>query len=313
MITHQHPLTGRSPAAPATTAAPSRNASEQLQQALERELADLPPLPLVANRLVQALENTETAVSDLSRLIGMDQGIAAKVLRLVNSSYYGFPRQVTTLGHAVVVLGFNTVRNLALALAAFDKFPLSRHSPIEPTAFWEHGLAVAICAQLLAKRKRLPVKVVEEAFLAGLLHDIGKLFLCQHFPNSYRAAIEEAWAQKTRISIAEQRHCGAAHTLVGKHIAERWNLPPGLTTTLWRHHDPARAQVGFEVCALVNAADALVRASRIGFVGDPLPPTFAPEVTDWLQVDAGALSEVQAELKTRVQEAREFLHVAAGR
>ncbi len=290
----------------------ARNASDQLHQVLDRELTDLPPLPLVANRLVMALGNTETAVSDLARLIGMDQSIAAKVLRLVNSSYYGFPRQVTTLGHAIVILGFNTVRNLALAIAAFDKFPLSRHSPVDPTKFWEHGLGVAICAQVLAKRKNLPAKVGEEAFLAGLLHDVGKLFLCQHFPNSYRAAIEAAWEEKCRISVAEQTYCGATHSLVGKRIAEKWNLPATLAATIRHHHDPVQAQTCFEVTALVNASDALVRAARIGFVGDPLPPAFAPEVAAYLQVDAKMLAEVQEEIKAKVQDARDFLQVAAG-
>jgi putative nucleotidyltransferase with HDIG domain len=299
-------MTTITPSAPA-----ARSAADQLQQALERELADLPPLPLVATRLVEALGNTETAVSDLSRLIGMDQAIAAKVLRLVNSSYYGFPRQVTTISQAVVVLGFNTVRNLALAIAAFDKFGLSRHAPLDATKFWEHAVAVAVGSQVLAKRKKLPVKAVEEAFLAGLLHDIGKLFLCQHFPNSYRAALEDAWASKTRISVCEQRHCGETHATVGKRIGERWNLPPGLVATIWRHHEPARAETNFEPTALVNAADALTRATRIGFVGDPLPPTFAPEVTAWLQVDAKMLAEVQQELKSRFEDAREFLQIAA--
>lgn len=287
-------------------------AADALQHALERELADLPPLPLVAGRLVSALGDTETAVADLARLIGMDQGIAAKVLRLVNSSYYGFARQVTTLGQAVVILGFNTVRNLALAIATFDKFTLPQQSPLDPTQFWEHALAVAVCAQTLAQRKNLPAKIGEEAFLAGLLHDIGKMFLCQHFPNSYRAALETAWEEQCRISVAEQRHCGAAHTQVGKRIAEKWNLPPALAVAIGRHHEPAKAQTCWEIAALVNAGDALARATRLGFVGDPLPPVLAPEVITWLRPDAALLSDVQAEMKSKVQQAREFLQVAAG-
>ncbi len=286
---------------------------DELQIVLERELMDLPPLPLVASRLVEALGDTETAVSDLSRLIGMDQGIAAKVLRLVNSSYYGFARQVTTLGHAIVILGFNTVRNLALAVATLENFPISKQAPIDLNHFWEHSIGVAVCAQIMARRKRLPVKVVEEAFLAGLLHDIGKMFLCQHFPENYRAALEDAWAEKVPISVTEERHCGAAHTLVGRRIAERWNLPPALVMTISLHHNVAQAQSNFEMVAVVNAADALTRATKIGFVGDPLPPTLSPEVVSWLQADAKMLQEVQEELKTRVQEAREFLKLATGK
>lgn len=291
-------------------AAPAAN---ELMIVLERELTDLPPLPLVASRLLQALGDTESAVNDLSRLISMDPGIATKVLRLVNSSYYGFPRQVTTISHAVVILGFNTVRNLALAIAAFDNLPLGRNAPIDSDAFWEHSIGVAVCAQVLAQRKKLPVKVAEEAFLAGLLHDIGKLFLCQHFPNQYRAALDEAWRQKVRISPLEQHYCGAEHTFVGKRIAERWNLPPALVTTVWCHHNVDRCPDYFDMAALVSASDALIRALKIGFIGDPLPPSMAPEVAAWLAVDAKALGEIQEELQEKIASARDFLQLAGKR
>lgn len=287
------------------------SASDQLHQVLGRDVADLPPLPFVAHRLAMALESTETTISDLAYLIGMDQSIAAKVLRLVNSSYYGFPRQVTTLSHAVAILGFNTVRNIALATGASDNLALPRHSPVDATKFWEHAIGVAIGAQLLAKRKNLPAKVGEEAFLAGLLHDVGKLFLCQHFPHRYRTAIRSAWEEKCRISVAEQTHCGATHSLVGKRIAEKWNLPATLAATIRHHHNPVQAETCFEVTALVNAGDVLVRAARVGFIGDPLPPAFAPEVAPYLQMDAKMLAEVQEDLLAKVQEAREFLHIAA--
>lgn len=291
----------------------TQSASEQLAAVLEREMADLPPLPAVATRLLDALGNTESVMADLTRLISMDQSIAAKVLRLVNSSYYGFPRQVTTVGHAVVILGFNTVRNMVLAIASFDKFYLGRSPVIDPDRFWEHSIGVAVCAQILAQKKRLPVKVTEEAFLAGLLHDIGKLFLCQHFPEQYRAALSEAWRQKARISLMEQRCCGAAHTVVGRRIAERWNLPPSLVSTIGRHHDPAQATDYFDMAALVHASDALTRAGRIGFIGDPLPPKLTTEAVSWLAMDAKTLQEVQNELRGKVADAREFLQVATGR
>ena len=288
------------------------SASSQLQVVLERELADLPPLPLVAARLVRALGDTESAVSELARLIAMDQGIAAKVLRLVNSPYYGFSRQVTTISHAVVILGFNTVRNLVLAIAAFDKIPVGKDSPVEANAFWEHSIGVAACLQILARRKRLPVKVAEEAFLSGLLHDVGKLFLCQHFPDHYRGALEEAWAQKARISVTEQQRYGAPHTIVGKRIAERWNLPPALVTTVWRHHNLAQCPDHYDMVALVSASDALTRAAKIGFIGDPLPPSLTPDVAAWLGINAKMLAEVQEELRAKVADAREFLKMATG-
>lgn len=299
---------------PSTVIPPSPGTSaEHLLAVLERELADLPPLSAVAMRLMETLGNSEAAIADLAELIAMDQGIAAKVLRLVNSSYYGFPRQVTTISHAIVILGFNTVRNLVLAIAAFDKFDVGKDAPIDPEKFWEHSIGVAVCSQILARRKRLGSRIAEEAFLGGLLHDIGKLFLCQHFPSAYRSALEDAWRQRVRIAVSEQRLCGATHTLVGKRIAERWNLPPALVASIWRHHDPPTGSPHFDMVALVSVSDAITRASKMGFIGDPLAPTLSPEVTKWLSLDGAALKEVQTELREKVDDAREFLRMATGK
>lgn len=294
-------------------ATPPRGTPDDVAVSLGRDLADLPPLPLVASRLMEALGDTESSLSDLSRLISMDQAVATKVLRLVNSSYYGFPRQVTTVGHAVIILGFSTVRNLTLAIAAFDQFALGHDSPIDPLAFWEHCFGVAVCCQLLARRKRLPVKVGEEAFLGGLLHDMGKLFFCQHVPAQYRTVLEDAWQKMVPVSAAEQEHLGVAHTTVGQRIGERWNLPPALVATVRWHHDAAPCVDHFEMVALVSAADVLTRTAKIGFVGDPLPPTLSPEVASWLAMDTWTLQEVQEELRTKVIDAHDFLHAIASK
>jgi len=128
----------------------------------------------------------------------------------------------------------------------------------------------------------------------------------------YQAAMEDAWRQKFRISVAEQQHCGLAHTMVGRKIIEKWNLPSTLVTTTGRHHNVTQSCDHFELVALVSASDALTRATKIGFVGDPLPPTLPPEVAAWLAVDATMLKEVQEELRARVADAREFLQMATG-
>lgn len=180
---------------------------------------------------------------------------------------------------------------------------------IDHGAFWEHCIGVTLGAQLIARRKRLPAKTVEEAFLAGLLHDIGKLFLCQHFPLLYEAALGEAWQARVPISVTERKHCGAAHTLIGKRIAERWNLPPVLVACIWRYHDPWPSADHFEMTALVSAGDAIARAGGIGFAGDLLPAALEPPVLAWLALDARALQSIEEELREKVAEAREFLQV----
>src|SRR5437764_5120821 len=114
------------------------------QQTLEKKLADLPPLPAVVTRIMQTINSPTTSADELSRLISLDQGLSSKILRIVNSAYYGFPKRISTITHAVVILGFNTVRNLVLGVSAFGMLPQKASaSGLNRTKFWEHSVAVA--------------------------------------------------------------------------------------------------------------------------------------------------------------------------
>src|SRR6266496_2954408 len=113
------------------------------QQTLEKKLADLPPLPAVVTRIMQTISNPSTGADELSRLISLDQGLSSKILRIVNSAYYGFPKRISTITHAVVILGFNTVRNLVLGVSAFGMLPQKgTTSGLNRSQFWEHSVAV---------------------------------------------------------------------------------------------------------------------------------------------------------------------------
>src|SRR6478672_2637103 len=133
------------------------------QQTLEKKLADLPPLPAVVTRIMQTVNNPDTSAEDLNKLISMDQGLSSKVLRLVNSSYYGFPRRISTITHAVVILGFNTVRNLTTSLGVFNAFDAcGQQTALDRDKFWAHSLGTAVAAGVIARRKNIPAKSVEE-------------------------------------------------------------------------------------------------------------------------------------------------------
>src|SRR2546421_2324499 len=126
------------------------------QQTLEKKLADLPPLPAVVTRIMQTINNPMTGADELSRLIALDQGLSSKVLRIVNSSYYGFPKRISTITHAVVILGFNTVRNLVLGVSAFGLLgQKSMPYGLNRSKFWEHSIATAVGGGVVARR-RLP-------------------------------------------------------------------------------------------------------------------------------------------------------------
>lgn len=286
---------------------------ERLLRIIEDELQDLPPLPAVVVRVMQTINDPTTSASDLNRLISSDQAIASKVLRLVNSSYYGFPRRITTITHAVVILGFNTVRNLVTSLGVFNSFDGDgTPTALDRNAFWAHSIGTAVAASVIAKRKAIPTKLAEEVFVGGLLHDIGKLFLDQYFPDQYAISIKLARAAKISIWDSEKTALGVGHALVGKRIAEKWNLPPSLTSMVTLHHQPAFAKDHFEITAIVHAADRIAHKLKLGFAGDDLVPTLAPEVQQWLALPPATWESIEAETMQKFEDAKEFMKMATG-
>ena len=286
---------------------------ERLLRIIEDELQDLPPLPAVVVRVMQTVNDPKTSASDLNRLISADQALASKVLRLVNSSYYGFPRKIATITNAVVILGFNTVRNLATSLGVFNAFDArGQKTALDRDAFWAHSMGVAAAAGVIAHRKGIGAKSVEEVFIGGLLHDIGKLFLDQYFPDQYAIAIKLAAAAKISVWEAEKTALGVGHALVGKRIAEKWNLPPSLTTMITLHHQPAFAKEHFEMVAIVHAADHLARKLALGSGGDEMVPPLAPEVQQWLALPPPVWATLEQEACQKFKEAQEFMKVTAG-
>ena len=284
---------------------------ERLLRIIEDELQDLPPLPAVVTRVMQTINDPTTSAADLNRLILGDPALASKVLRLVNSSYYGFPRRISTITHAVVILGFNTVRNLTTSLGVFTAFdPGGQATALDRDKFWAHSLGVAVAAGVVARRKNIPAKAVEEVFVGGLLHDIGKLFLDQYFPDQYAIALKLAAAAKISVWDAEKTALGVGHALVGKRVAEKWNLPPSLTSMIMLHHQPAFSKEHFEITAAVQAADMVARKLGLGSGGDALVPALSPEVQQWLSLSAPVWEAIEAETRQRFEGAKEFLTVS---
>jgi putative nucleotidyltransferase with HDIG domain len=297
-----------------TTAAELKIKQERLISIIEDELQDLPSLPAVVVRVMQSLNSPKTSASDLNQIISSDQALASKLLRLVNSPYYGFPRRITTITHAVVILGQNTVRNLTLSLGVCGAFNGNgSHQSLDREKFWAHSVGCAIAAQSIAKRRRLSVKQTEEVFVGGLLHDLGKLFLDQYFPDQYVITLKLARQANISIWEAEKAALGIGHIVVGKRIAERWALPPSLVAMIAMHHQPPYARDFTEQVWTVHAADYVVRKLQIGNSGDNVTPQIAPEVSKWLGFDQAAWQKIDSETADRFKESEDFLRMATGR
>lgn len=282
------------------------------QQTLEKKLADLPPLPAVVTRIMETINSPDTSAEDLNKLIVMDQGLSSKILRIVNSAYYGFPKRISTITHAVVILGFNTVRNLVLGVSAFGLLAQkSMPYGLNRTKFWEHSVATAVAGSVLAKKRLGRTRSApEEAFVGGLLHDLGALFLDSYFPVQYAVGMAFAAREQKTSREAEMMVLGIDHVTVGRRIAEFWNFPPHIAAMMGGHHDPERYKEFYDLVAIIHAADWL--AWQCGYVASEhtQPPELAPDVTEWLGFTDEDWDWAKRELETQVQACEELLRIA---
>lgn len=289
-------------AAPVSGSIDTRRLEEAIRESLDR----LPPMPAVIQRVMELTNDPNCTAQELQKVIGMDEVLSSKVLRLVNSARYGFPRRITTLSHAVILLGFETIRNLALGVATVRL--LLRHSansPVNRQRFWEHSLQTGLAASALAKHLRKDLITREEMFLAGLLHDLGILFLSQVFPEEYRAVMGHCGSLEETYSL-EQEILGITHGEVGAMMAERWNLPPVFVEVMQHHHAPTEQLRFYCHVSAVYLGDLL--SHSIGESHDQIPE-LPLHIQQAFHLDEEAWQWCRREVEMQMDVARDFVHI----
>lgn len=204
---------------------------------LLNRIDELPPLPAVAARVMGMADDDKTSALDLAQVLSTDQALTAKLIKISNSAYYGFARKVSTVREAVVVLGFKQVRQVAVGASVLNSFKKTSVSDdvFDLDLFWGHSIAVAVAAEGIAKKTRACRP--EDAFTAGVLHDIGRVVLKMTMPDQFREAVIEARAGYQGLHDAEIEYTGFDHSDVGKALGELWKFPQHLTDAVACHHD----------------------------------------------------------------------------
>lgn len=222
-------------------------------------IKDLPTLPVIALEINRMLANDRTSVDLLSQLIEKDQAIVSKLLKLVNSSFFGVRSKVTTVQEAVVRLGFNSVRNVVVSVSVFESLVLDNAEDIDFNIedFWAHSVAVAMTSRYLSEQSG--IQDPDDCFVAGLLHDIGLIIIARFFPDILAKILRQVKEQNVSIYDAEKEIIPIRHNKIGELIARRWQLPPSMCDTLKYHHTPNKGAVNPELLTVVHLADAIVR------------------------------------------------------
>ena len=284
------------------------DSSRLMQTYVEKAMVDLPSLPTSIVQVVQATEKETVSTHEIEELIGADPAIATKLLKVVNSAYFGTPRQISSINQSIAILGMHQVRNLVLSIGVLNALSSkSAHTEKMQRSFWERSFGAAACAQYLSKHKQLPPKDYETLFVAGLLHDVGILFLFTQFTTPYSEVIKYSSANSERLVDVERRLLHIDHAQLGGMLAHKWNFPENLEELISKHEYPGEPEANAAVSCVHVAAriSSQVSSDRIFGCAEEL----SEEYREWLGMDDEELSELKSYVKEQISHASDLLGI----
>jgi HD-like signal output (HDOD) protein len=272
----------------------------------------MPALPVTVAKVLEITRNPKTSPADLNQIISLDPVLMGKVMRLINSAYYSLPNQITSLVRAIIMLGINTVKNLALSTAVLGTLGrASDFQALNMEGFWRHSITVGVTAKMVATRRNVDPKVREEYFIAGLLHDIGKIPLNNKLAKEYVQAISNTDRAHTPLYKSEEEIMLVNHAMVGKLIIENWRLGENLSDAVTFHHSLNDYSGSHrELVVTVAVANLFSNTYELGFSGDRYPEELPAEVLQEVGVDWNYLESIEEAVKAEIEKAQVFLQVA---
>lgn len=279
---------------------------------LNRYIDSMPALSITVAKILEVVKNPQVTAKDLNKVISLDPILVGKVLKLVNSAYYGLSNKVTSLVTAIIMLGINTIKNLALSTAVLANMKnQSNFKALNVDGFWRHSIGVGVASKLIAEKIGIPATQREEYFIGGLLHDIGKIPLNGIFYEEYLRAVRMADMKKAPLVQMESDNLGITHTEVGRMISEKWRLTQETSECILYHHDPeAAAEENFKLVAAVYTANTYCNLNEIGFSGDRYAAPIDLNILERLGIDEEYLDNLFDSISAEVEKASIFLHVS---
>ncbi|UCE90401.1 MAG: HDOD domain-containing protein [Pseudomonadota bacterium] len=267
------------------------------------QLVGLPEITLQLNALIN---NPRSNAAEISKLISRDPALTARLLRVVNSPFFGFPSQVESVSMAVTILGTRQLRDLVFSMSVMDRFAKVKVKGISLEMFWRHSLCCALACRALAAR--LQASNRERFFLGGLLHDIGKLVMYLAEP-AKSAEVAELAGQGERTPMAiEHDVFGFDHAMVGEELLRYWRLPESLVEPVAQHHSPRRAQQYLQEAAVVHLGNGIANSLQPSLPGESTMG-FDPRLWELIGMEADVMEAVMPEVSEQLEDSMQLLYV----
>jgi putative nucleotidyltransferase with HDIG domain len=283
----------------------------ELGEKLDNYIKNMPSLPTTVAKVLEVCNNPQTSPADLNHVISLDPVLVGRVLKLINSAYYGLGQQVTNLVRAIIMLGINTVKNLALSTAVMGSLPSKKDlKGLDMDGFWRHSLCVGVSSKILARKRGIDPKLTEEYFAAGLLHDIGKIPLNAILSTEYMLTVSAADRERMSLYHSEINTLGLSHCTAGASIVSAWKLDGPVGDSIVHHHDYPEYSGNFkDILYSVAASNWFASVMDIGFSGDRWPEKIDPSVWAALNVSREIFDEIEPVVKSEIEKAKVFLNL----
>lgn len=279
---------------------------ENIWKKLEKN-EDLPTLPVVMTKLIDVINDENSSASDLTKIMINDPAMSARVLKMANSAFYGLRFQVDNLKRAIVVLGFETVRMLALSTTILNLFGSRKQLAFEPEDFWLHSLGAAKSAQLLGTKIKTEI-VPETLFTAGLLHDIGKYCLALTLKNEYKSIVDKAMKNERALYKEEKINLSITYVDVNRWLTEKWNLPASLSYPMIYHNQPEKVGNKYPLeTYIICLSSEISRAENFGMAGDYYEADIKLKTSIFPQINEEMIDKTREELGKFFTNAKSFL------
>jgi HD-like signal output (HDOD) protein len=286
---------------------------QDIGENISEYIKSMPSLPTTVAKVLEVCNNPQTSPADLNHVISLDPVLVGRVLKLINSAYYGLGQQVTNLVRAIIMLGINTVKNLALSTAVLGNLSSKKDlQGLNMEGFWRHSLCVGVSAKTLAKIRGIDIKQTEEYFTAGLLHDIGKIPLNAVLSKDYMLTVSAADRERIPLYKAEGASLGADHCMVGSMIVKAWRLEGAVGDAIINHHRCAGYEGSHrDVLFSVAAANRFASILEIGFSGDRYPEKVDPLIWQILGVEKNIFDTIEKTVNEEIEKAKVFLKLGS--